>query len=170
MARPGSRFFMPPLSRRETWFPPSEGKVTSGLRRSEPVLASRFRSAGFFPARGKGRYFQGHSGSRTRPRPETARRNPTPADFFVGMARTCQLARAGRLLRQFKRRFGVLFQGGALVRLPDCSFENIAFPSGKNPADRNRDRQTGSGRLVQMVNLPSGVETQVVPDETERAA
>ena len=39
---------------------------------------------------------------------------------------------AGRQLRQFKRRFGVLFQGGALFDSLNV-FENIAFPLREKP-------------------------------------
>jgi phospholipid/cholesterol/gamma-HCH transport system ATP-binding protein len=69
----------------------------------------------------------------------------------------------GRELRQFKRRFGVLFQGGALFDSLDV-FENIAFPL------REKTRLTEAEiakrvrqRLVQM-SLTSEVETKF-PDE-----
>jgi len=70
---------------------------------------------------------------------------------------------AGRELRQFKRRFGVLFQGGALFDSLNV-FENIAFPL------REKTRLTEAeiakrvrNRLVQM-SLTSEVETKF-PDE-----
>jgi phospholipid/cholesterol/gamma-HCH transport system ATP-binding protein len=70
---------------------------------------------------------------------------------------------AGRELRQFKRRFGVLFQGGALFDSLNV-FENIAFPL------REKTRLTEAEiakrvreRLVQM-SLTSEVETKF-PDE-----
>ena len=70
---------------------------------------------------------------------------------------------AGRQLRQFKRRFGVLFQGGALFDSLNV-FENIAFPL------REKTRLTEAEiakrvreRLVQM-SLTSEVETKF-PDE-----
>jgi phospholipid/cholesterol/gamma-HCH transport system ATP-binding protein len=70
---------------------------------------------------------------------------------------------AGRQLRQFKRRFGVLFQGGALFDSLNV-FENIAFPL------REKTRLTEAEiakrvreRLVQM-SLTSEVETRF-PDE-----
>src|SRR5660397_115511 len=66
---------------------------------------------------------------------------------------------AGRQLRQFKRRFGVLFQGGALFDSLNV-FENIAFPL------REKTRLTEAEiakrvreRLVQM-SLTSEVETK----------
>jgi phospholipid/cholesterol/gamma-HCH transport system ATP-binding protein len=70
---------------------------------------------------------------------------------------------AGRELREFKRRFGVLFQGGALFDSLNV-FENIAFPL------REKTRLTEAEiakrvreRLVQM-SLSSEVETKF-PDE-----
>ncbi|HZK14211.1 MAG TPA: ATP-binding cassette domain-containing protein, partial [Desulfobaccales bacterium] len=70
---------------------------------------------------------------------------------------------AGRQLQQFKRRFGVLFQGGALFDSLNV-FENIAFPL------REKTRLTEAEiakrvreRLVQM-SLTSEVETKF-PDE-----
>lgn len=70
---------------------------------------------------------------------------------------------AGRQLQQFKRRFGVLFQGGALFDSLNV-FENIAFPL------REKTRLTEAeiakrvrARLVQM-SLTSEVETKF-PDE-----
>jgi phospholipid/cholesterol/gamma-HCH transport system ATP-binding protein len=70
---------------------------------------------------------------------------------------------AGRQLRQFKRRFGVLFQGGALFDSLNV-FENIAFPL------REKTRLTEAEivkkvrfRLAQM-NLTLEVETKL-PDE-----
>jgi phospholipid/cholesterol/gamma-HCH transport system ATP-binding protein len=70
---------------------------------------------------------------------------------------------AGRELRKFKRRFGVLFQGGALFDSLNV-FENIAFPL------REKTRLTEAEiakrvreRLVQM-SLTSEVETKF-PDE-----
>ena len=69
----------------------------------------------------------------------------------------------GRSLREFKRRFGVLFQGGALFDSLNV-FENIAFPL------REKTRLTEAEiakrvreRLVQM-SLTSEVETKF-PDE-----
>jgi len=70
---------------------------------------------------------------------------------------------SGRQLRQFKRRFAVLFQGGALFDSLNV-FENIAFPLREKTrlteaeiAERVRER------LVQM-SLTSEVETKF-PDE-----
>ncbi len=51
----------------------------------------------------------------------------------------------GRQLREFKRRFAVLFQGGALFDSLNV-FENIAFPlREKTRLTGSRDRQAGSG-------------------------
>jgi phospholipid/cholesterol/gamma-HCH transport system ATP-binding protein len=69
----------------------------------------------------------------------------------------------GRKLREFKRRFGVLFQGGALFDSLNV-FENIAFPlREKTRLSEAEIAQKVRGRLVQM-NLTLDVETKL-PDE-----
>ena len=69
----------------------------------------------------------------------------------------------GRQLREFKRRFGVLFQGGALFDSLDV-FENIAFPlREKTRLPEAEIAQRVRFRLAQM-NLTSEVETKL-PDE-----
>jgi len=69
----------------------------------------------------------------------------------------------GRELRQFKRRFGVLFQGGALFDSLNV-FENIAFPlREKTSLTETEIAKRVRERLVQM-SLTSEVETKF-PDE-----
>jgi len=69
----------------------------------------------------------------------------------------------GRELRQFKRRFGVLFQGGALFDSLNV-FENIAFPlREKTSLTEAEIAKRVRERLVQM-SLTSEVETKF-PDE-----
>ena len=69
----------------------------------------------------------------------------------------------GRQLRQFKRRFGVLFQGGALFDSLNV-FENIAFPlREKTSLTETEIAKRVRERLVQM-SLTSEVETKF-PDE-----
>ena len=69
----------------------------------------------------------------------------------------------GRNLREFKRRFGVLFQGGALFDSLTV-FENIAFPlREKTRLPEAEIAQRVRFRLTQM-NLTSEVETKL-PDE-----
>ena len=69
----------------------------------------------------------------------------------------------GRTLREFKRRFGVLFQGGALFDSLTV-FENIAFPlREKTRLPEAEIAQRVRFRLTQM-NLTSEVETKL-PDE-----
>ena len=66
---------------------------------------------------------------------------------------------AGRQLRQFKRRFGVLFQGGALFDSLDV-FENIAFPlREKTRLTETEIAKRVRERLIQM-SLTSEVETK----------
>jgi phospholipid/cholesterol/gamma-HCH transport system ATP-binding protein len=86
---------------------------------------------------------------------------PDSGQIFVDGQDMAMLS--GRELRQFKRRFGVLFQGGALFDSLNV-FENIAFPL------REKTRLTEAEiakrvreRLVQM-SLTSEVETKF-PDE-----
>ena len=70
---------------------------------------------------------------------------------------------AGRDLLEFKRRFGVLFQGGALFDSLNV-FENIAFPlREKTRLSETEIAQKVRFRLGQM-NLTSEVETKL-PDE-----
>ncbi|MDO9531964.1 MAG: ABC transporter ATP-binding protein [Deltaproteobacteria bacterium] len=69
----------------------------------------------------------------------------------------------GRQLREFKRRFGVLFQGGALFDSLNV-FENIAFPlREKTRLTETEIAKRVRERLVQM-SLSSEVETKF-PDE-----
>ena len=52
----------------------------------------------------------------------------------------------GRQLREFKRRFGVLFQGGALFD-PWTSLKISPFPCGKKPACRRPRLRRGFGSV-----------------------
>jgi phospholipid/cholesterol/gamma-HCH transport system ATP-binding protein len=86
---------------------------------------------------------------------------PDSGQIFVDGQEMSQLT--GRQLRQFKRRFAVLFQGGALFDSLNV-FENIAFPlREKTRLNEAEIAKRVRERLVQM-SLSSEVETKF-PDE-----